>query len=446
MDTFFDSAPMLTQSLLYSYLCNHDWTAMLQYFDSNSLSFIDESHGIFLYSYDDLTHYLHQRPILFPKYAQLDSKLHITKMTDSFCILAGTLEAHEENNISSSNFLCFYISAVFICTAHSLKAVHIHLSGPASMDECNTAFPVEQFQIERKRTQIIAELNDDILFEYDIKEDILEKFLPVRVSSPHRKLQFQNFVRDLLPQIEIHPDDSAALFQKVDSLIKACAIESSCQVDLRIKNKENDYSWKRIIIKTILGSQKKVAKLIGKVADITSEKLLLTQSRTDSLTGAYNRFYLKDMVSQYIREKTEALYYACLMIDIDYFKNLNDRLGHIEGDRILIDLVKILKSNYRSTDLVGRLGGDEFLIFMKDLHSHDIIIEKTKKLLLSIRSYSMDRNFFPPITISIGIAADNRPSVTFQEIYHRADIALYHAKNEGRNRYCFYKSGMQYPK
>ena len=127
------------------------------------------------------------------------------------------------------------------------------------------------------------------------------------------------------------------------------------------------YTWYRLTFRRIFDNDNKLTKVVGKVVDISSELRLKHQSITDPLTGTYNRLYITSAIQEYCHILKNNLSYACILIDIDYFKKINDTYGHIIGDRFLIEIVKIIKRFFRASDLIGRIGGDEFLIFIKDI-------------------------------------------------------------------------------
>ncbi|MEG0734101.1 GGDEF domain-containing protein, partial [Anaerorhabdus sp.] len=122
---------------------------------------------------------------------------------------------------------------------------------------------------------------------------------------------------------------------------------------------------------------------------------------------------------------------ALLMLDIDDFKDVNDRYGHAEGDRVLGEVAIELKERFRSRDIVGRVGGDEFTILMTDIPSKDVAIKKAEELCSAIRNRRFTKC---EITVSIGIAFANDEK-SFNEIYNEADEALYQAKNNGKNQF-----------
>jgi diguanylate cyclase (GGDEF)-like protein len=130
--------------------------------------------------------------------------------------------------------------------------------------------------------------------------------------------------------------------------------------------------------------------------------------------------------------------FSCLMIDIDHFKDYNDRYGHLVGDAILKEVSKSIKENIRQIDLIGRYGGEEFSIVLTetDKEKAQFVAERIRQAIeyKSIRVYDEDLK----VTVSIGICEYPADGKNARELFDKADAALYQAKQEGRNRVCVY--------
>ena len=158
---------------------------------------------------------------------------------------------------------------------------------------------------------------------------------------------------------------------------------------------------------------------------------------TDSLTGLHTRRYaLERLDEELTRAKSRRMDMAVLMIDIDHFKNCNDRYGHLVGDQILREVGDIIRSSTREIDIAGRYGGEEFCIVLPDTD-----LSGARYAAERIRSAAEERTITAydatvHITVSVGIAtypADARKS---SELIDKADWTLYKAKKQGRNRVC----------
>lgn len=164
------------------------------------------------------------------------------------------------------------------------------------------------------------------------------------------------------------------------------------------------------------------------------DKELLHYASYDGLTNLLNRrtfiseseFFLKSI------DKKKCVF---LLIDIDFFKKINDTYGHLIGDKILISFSKFLKNNFKSEDLCGRYGGEEFGVLLKNIDEQEAI-DLANKLLVNISKKEIDGISF---TVSIGVSI-YKSGKTIDDLYKEADVALYNAKNNGRNRIFIYEN------
>ena len=131
-----------------------------------------------------------------------------------------------------------------------------------------------------------------------------------------------------------------------------------------------------------------------------------------------------------------------LLFDIDNFKKINDTMGHAFGDQVLKSLGEQLSMEFRKTDILGRIGGDEFAILLKDIKDDEIILKEGDKILQFFRQFKVGDYVKYSATASIGAAIYPRDGKDFQELYKSADNALYEAKKQGKNRLIYYNSDM----
>lgn len=166
---------------------------------------------------------------------------------------------------------------------------------------------------------------------------------------------------------------------------------------------------------------------------IKFEKKLNELALIDPLTEAYNRRYLDSIIENTIAEsKRDEKPYCLLFIDIDYFKNINDELGHSTGDSVLIRLVELIKDNTREIDYLFRLGGEEFVILLKNTpHKEATNVAENLRYVIENSDLLSSRK----ITISIGVT-EFQEGESANEWLHRADQLLYKAKHSGRNKVC----------
>ncbi|MDP3266690.1 MAG: EAL domain-containing protein [Sulfuricurvum sp.] len=174
-----------------------------------------------------------------------------------------------------------------------------------------------------------------------------------------------------------------------------------------------------------------------------AEKRIHYLMNFDPLTGLPNRIQMEDHLQYSLSlAKRNDGFFAVLFLDIDHFKNINDTLGHSIGDKLLIELSKRLTVSLRDQDTVSRMGGDEFIILLpgSDING---TIQVAQKLLDSIAQSFLIEEYQLSITASIGIALYPNDGTDIEMLSKNADTAMYRAKNEGRNNYCFFTPEMQ---
>lgn len=160
-----------------------------------------------------------------------------------------------------------------------------------------------------------------------------------------------------------------------------------------------------------------------------------TLAITDPLTNIYNRRHFLTVLDKEFR-KTEryGTPLSCTMIDIDHFKKINDDNGHHAGDQVLQKTSKIIRQNYRGTDIVARWGGEEFIVLLPQTDK-DAAADSASRMLQKLSSYNFSLTTDRPVTASIGVAVAPSPDIDSDEkLLNAADMAMYRAKKNGRNR------------
>lgn len=158
-------------------------------------------------------------------------------------------------------------------------------------------------------------------------------------------------------------------------------------------------------------------------------------SLTDSLTGLYNRRHFEtNLEREFLRAKRYKSSLSLAIIDIDFFKKINDTYGHTCGDYVLKETAFLINETFRKTDMVFRYGGEEFVIILTETDSQNAVIplERLRKAVESTKFKYDGKDF--EVTVSIGVTSDLDGSATPWEMFNLADNALYRSKNNGRNQ------------
>ena len=170
------------------------------------------------------------------------------------------------------------------------------------------------------------------------------------------------------------------------------------------------------------------------------QKTLIYYAENDELTGIFNRRAFEHKVRSWMDSEECTGKQAFLMMDVDLFKEINDVYGHAVGDKVLKQVGKILRETFRGSDILGRIGGDEFMVFMKDITEKELAARKAEKLKEKLLEIDFPELKGRKITASMGIAFFPDAGESYKEVYICADKALYEAKRSGRNGYHIYHS------
>nr|WP_288975621.1 sensor domain-containing diguanylate cyclase [uncultured Blautia sp.] len=206
---------------------------------------------------------------------------------------------------------------------------------------------------------------------------------------------------------------------------------------IRCGNKQSKWSYGNFDV------QRQEGYLVVQCAfiDISRQKQQLSEAVksafSDSLTGLKNKRALEREMDTVIEESGNAG--AFLILDLDNFKNVNDTCGHPQGDRVLQLFAACMKNTFRGDDFTGRMGGDEFVVFMRNVNERQKISRKTEQLMENFQSSLPEEFKGCSLSVSIGIAVAPDDGTTFPVLYRKSDKALYEAKKHGKDQVCFYE-------
>ena len=230
----------------------------------------------------------------------------------------------------------------------------------------------------------------------------------------------------------IHVEDRTIL----DGLFSGSAFSGdSYELEYRLKKKSGEYLWVYDMgkkISTPEGKSATICLIMDMTERIRKQERLLKEARLDSLTGIFNRRGGEEQIERALQEGGGP--WAFLLLDIDFFKNVNDFYGHQEGDRLLNSLARKLKSSFRSTDILMRLGGDEFGVFLYACSDLKPIQRKLEELGQWYQAQVRARYPQSGSTLSFG-GVYGQGSVSFPSLYKKADQLLYESKQRGKASY-----------
>lgn len=214
--------------------------------------------------------------------------------------------------------------------------------------------------------------------------------------------------------------------------------------DLEFLNLQIQEQKKNLLLKEdVISNQKNIITIMGLLSmiiiilglnGIRQNRLLKSLSQIDTLSGLYNRRFMnqriEEEISKYKRYETP---FSILLVDVDFFKKINDNYGHDKGDLVIKKISTLMQQNTRDTDINARWGGEEFLILVPNSN-----LEGALTLANNLKQIIEKTNFETKekITVSIGVSTFNE-NLNQEELLKLADNALYKAKNNGRNKVEF---------
>ncbi|MEG0751181.1 MAG: diguanylate cyclase [Oscillospiraceae bacterium] len=304
----------------------------------------------------------------------------------------------------------------------------------------------KELAYERIRQDILSIPQSEIsAFECNLTRDTTEKIDGKLLGASFDiSASFDERTSEVLNQI--HPDDRkkySEIMHRERLLADFSEEIYSKSLEYRRKLDGSGYKWVRLTVQLVRYSDSNEIKAFVVVRDIDAKKreglAIEERSQTDPLTHAMNRAAFAEQTDRLLRTGSAGIQHAFAMIDLDNFKEINDTYGHIEGDKVLTAVVSSLRSLLREGDMIGRIGGDEFMLCFKGIPFDEVIGRRAQLVCKTISSLP---KLEARVSASIGVAMCPRDGKTFGEIYKKTDLAMYRAKQLGRNQYLFYSPYM----
>lgn len=265
-----------------------------------------------------------------------------------------------------------------------------------------------------------------------------------RIPVPEGEhIQYEEFIQEHVAQI-VYQEDAREVSDilSCDRLKEEFYSKGKNQFSLEYRRRtDHGYSWcvANVYLTELPESHELNAVVVSHNNEEKKKKELelLYKAERDQLTGLYNRAASERNINASLSIGARDMKSAFLLIDLDNFKEINDTMGHVQGDLVLREVAEILRSSFRKTDIVGRLGGDEFIVLMRDIKSQENVRSSAEKLLGLLRRTYKREGREVSISGSIGIAMVPECGRKFKHLYDCADQALYSVKYAGKGGYCF---------
>lgn len=294
----------------------------------------------------------------------------------------------------------------------------------------------DALELEKEKTEIISSLFDDWIYEFNVAKNTVTT---IRGDGKQYNMSEQGLsAPEYLSSADLHPEDRKAFAQ-------FCRMATNSTepgyAEARIKV-NGEYRWVSLTTKLLSDKHGKPYSVIGRFSDINDKKKeeleLKAKAMRDSMTGLLNRTAFQELAEEMVDAviETGSGNPVMMIIDIDHFKQINDRYGHLYGDTVIMSLTNILKSVFGEDAVIGRFGGDEFTVFLPRFDKQEL----EQKIAIVRERFTLEAGQEEGVKkthCSIGIAIFGQDGTTVSELIQNADKALYFVKENGRNKYAY---------
>ncbi len=297
---------------------------------------------------------------------------------------------------------------------------------------------MEQIEREKERFKALASVGIRRIFEYNIQDDVL-----MNAQSRDGNYGAESFIKDFREAAKRERYILFGDWEVFDEFMDKCKNGTPVmEAHMRMRDRQGDYKWYRVRGKMLYDEYKQPLKVVGTIEDIDEAKRMeireADENMRDPLTKLYKKEYAKQLIQDFLANQTGSEYAGFLILDIDNFSILNEKMGNVFGDEILKNIANDIEKIFYSTDILGRVGGDEFVILMKNIK----LVEDINKKIMEIqqvvnRTYIGETMNFGS-TIGVGASVFPIDGVEYDVLYEKAEKALFHAKEAGKNCYGFY--------
>lgn len=235
--------------------------------------------------------------------------------------------------------------------------------------------------------------------------------------------------------------------QRPRGFLNALKRDGKWKGEVESVRKNGEHFTKLVTLTAVRNHANVVTNYVGVFADISDMKRSQHQLNAlvnhDPLTGLPNRRLINHLFDHAIqRASRQQQQTAILFIDLDRFKNINDSLGHFAGDQLLLGVTERIRSSLRESDIIGRLGGDEFIVMLENMQHHSDAAHKAQDILNALSQEFLVENHEIYVGASIGISMYPQDGHDVESLIKAADLAMYQVKNNGKNNFAFYHDAL----
>jgi diguanylate cyclase (GGDEF)-like protein len=292
----------------------------------------------------------------------------------------------------------------------------------------------DEIRVMKERYRILSETTPALLFEYKPEEDVMV-FL-YNFPDNKKKLVIRDYQSYIRENPLVHPDHLKGF---LNVLMKASKVPARGEIEYLSKVSTGEFEWHKTFYSSIADEEGGVISVLGRIYNIhkseTAKREMQHRIATDTLTGLYNRDSITERVGKWLKNNPTGESYM-VMIDIDDFKKINDNYGHSRGDEVLKEVARLLLKCFGDNTIFSRFGGDEFLGLVMEESAASVQTRADHFMQCLEQEITLLED---KVHCSIGIAGRLSKYDDFEDLFNRADNAMYEAKNSGKNRYYVYK-------
>ena len=291
---------------------------------------------------------------------------------------------------------------------------------------------------EKQRFVALASVDEKWIFEYDIAKDRMNITQNVGGSN-EQKMRLDHISREAkLQRYVLYAD-----WDELDRFVEECKSgRPILETQLRLRDHKADYLWYQFKARTLFDKDNTPVSVIGTMENVDDRKRMelriADESMRDSLTKLYESDHAKELMSGFLATQDGTEYAGLLLIDVDDFSSLIEKMGATFADEVLKSIATDLDEIFYTSDILGRVGGDQFIVLMKNIKKVPDIEKKMQEIQDVVHKIYSEAEMRFSTTVTIGASVFPVDGRTYEELYHNAEKVLVYEKEQGKNRYGLY--------
>ena len=297
-----------------------------------------------------------------------------------------------------------------------------------------------ELNLEKERYQLLLSHLSNAIWEYDVKSDQLSMLNRNKVDGKFHLIE--DYRSSFISSGEIHPDHINEFLRICDQLrSKADNISG----ELRIRNNSGNYAWYSVTGAPLRDAHGSIISYIGQIKLIKNNRDIEHSSISDydALTRLNNRYAFEGLVNALLNNAGKRMHGALFVLNVDNFQRINNSLGRLFGDALLIELSEALKNLFPTNSVLSRISADEFAVYIDDYSSEEKLFELAGAVCSCIKHCYISTDKSESVTCCVGVSLCPIHGSTFEQLFYLADSALIVAKHRGPGTYYVYNNGIE---